>query len=89
MNKLTFFAVLPFSMMWKGYVLSVLWGWFAVTALYAPPLSVPAAIGITVMINFTTNKVGREAKDYYEFALIHAGRPAVALLIGWIIQFWM
>ena len=36
-------ALTPVSVIWNGYVLSILWGWFFVPALGLPPLSIPAS----------------------------------------------
>ena len=38
------------SMVWKGYVITILWAWFLVPAFSLPLLSVPVAIGISGII---------------------------------------
>lgn len=86
-------ALLVLSSMWRGYVLSVLWGWFAVPYLGAPPIGVAAAIGISLLVGMLTNhRTGNEAtKDgstserllsAMAIALI---APALTLLFGWIV----
>jgi len=35
-----------------GYVLSIMWGWFVVPLFNLPPLSVPYAIGIILVVSF-------------------------------------
>jgi len=42
------------AMLWSGFVVSVIWGWFVVTAFHAAPLSVPLAIGITILVRTIT-----------------------------------
>lgn len=83
--------VLVLSVIWDGYVLSVLWGWFAVPAFGLPALSVPMAIGVSLVVAAMTNhRTGKEAKDdeagfvaILTFALL---KPTVALLLGWIVK---
>lgn len=46
---------------WRGYVLSILWGWFAVPYLGAPPIGVAVAIGISLLVGMlTSNRTGNE-----------------------------
>lgn len=44
---------------WYGYVLSVLWAWFVVPAFEAPPLSIPYAIGIALLVGMFTRSLAR------------------------------
>ncbi|NOR58433.1 MAG: hypothetical protein GQ474_07920 [Sulfurimonas sp.] len=82
-------VLLPFSAIWSGYVLSVLWGWFAVTAFNLPALSVPTAIGITTIIRFVTYVIPREddrdsTTKAVEGVVYAALFPAVFLGYGWV-----
>ncbi len=71
---------------WRGYVLSILWGWFAVPAFGLPALSIPLAIGVALITgmlaeNSTTPK---ETDAGTTIAKIVLG-PALVLLVGWIV----
>ncbi len=90
------FVVLPFGVAWSGYVLSILWGWFLVPVFAVPVLSVPAAIGVALVVSYLTHQffescVENEGrKDFTKRIWHHVGfllfKPAIALLMGWIVM---
>lgn len=46
------FTVLVIAiMLLRGLVLSVLWGWFAVPIFHLPELSIPQAIGLSILVS--------------------------------------
>lgn len=75
----------------SGFVLSILWGWFAVP-LGIMSISIPHAIGISVLISSITQQIDsrKRTKDedttYYVSAII---RPFVVLLMGWVVKSFM
>ncbi len=86
------------SAVWSGYVLSILWAWFAVPAFAAPALSIPAAIGVALIVGFMTHQHQPEKKsgakpDGAAAGVAVAGhvflRPAFALAMGWVVKQWM
>ena len=86
-------VLIALSALWRGYVLSVLWGWFVVPAFGLPALSVPLAIGLSLIVSFLTmHKTGNEAEKDRELseAFIHsvvvaALVPAFVLFAGWVV----
>lgn len=62
---------------WSGYVLSVLWGWFAVPAFHLAPISIPLAIGITMIIRMLTYEMPQSQDKKSDTA------TALASLYGW------
>lgn len=82
------------SAIWSGYVLTVLWDWFVVQTFRLPHLSLPAAIGIAIVVRYLTwQPVESPDDDFAEAMIKGAGTalllPAFMLLFGWIVQFWM
>lgn len=71
----------------QGWVLSILWGWFAVP-LGAPAISIPGAIGMAILLSTMLMRRRREESDepWYEAFVFHATKPLVALGIGWIVK---
>lgn len=80
--------------LWRGYVLSILWGWFIVSLFHVPALSIPYALGISLILNLLTHGPEGHKKDptmsdtenmfaafVYSFILSSA-----ALGIGWIVK---
>lgn len=89
-------GVMVAGVMWSGFVLSILWGWFFVPALGVPVLSVPSAIGIALVVSYMTHQYQKKNKseiDGWEAvaeSLAHmAMKPAFALLVGWIVKQWI
>ena len=102
-GALAFFAIaflvamiIP-SVMWSGYVLSIMWGWFIVPTFGLPSLQVGVAIDISGIISFivptSDYKKKEEDEGIGEIVLggvIRAvGKPAIFLLFGWIVKSWM
>ncbi|MCU4119322.1 hypothetical protein [Variovorax sp. N23] len=79
------------SATWRGYVLSILWGWFMVPAFGLPGLTVPLAIGLALVIGFLTERSAKKKEDF-DWGIAIAQlifSPAIALLIGWIVTRFM
>jgi hypothetical protein len=77
--------------LWKGYVLSILWGWFIVPFFGLAPLTVPMAIGVVLIASFLTSRylhIEDERRPSEKLASV-AGHeflyPAVVLGVGWIV----
>ena len=76
----------------KGWVLSILWGWFVAPVFHLPQLSVVVAIGVSLALSYTIN--GMSAR---KSAPNNAGEDVITLLIGplfvlfigWIIHQFM
>lgn len=81
--------LIPPFMLWKGYVLSTLWAWFAVP-LGAPPVTTLQAIGVSLVAAFL--RPFPKAYDNFDLAE-HIGRglfdPALYLGVGWCVQVWL
>ena len=76
---------------YRGWVFSVLWGWFAVPVFALPSISIPAAIGLAAIVSMLTSHQTAENKDgdkWAKFGGVLLG-PAMVLLVGWIAKQWM
>lgn len=74
------------SIAWAGYVLSILWGWFAVPLFGLRVLSVPEAIGVALIVGAMARPYvpSREGDTGERIAMVFI-KPALALLIGWVV----
>jgi len=84
---LIFLALAVYAVVASGFVISILWGWFVVPLFGLPALSIPHAIGITLIISMARapqhqDKGSGESFSTKLSALFIA--PWMALLIGWI-----
>lgn len=89
----------PFLYALDGWVLSILWRWFIVP-FDAPVLSVPAAIGVSIVVGFLTHQItykhgrdGRSAGEQLEDSLSTIGTalvlPFITLLTGYIVSLFL
>lgn len=79
-------AIAAALIVYRGWVFSILWGWFAVPVFALPAISIPAAIGIAAIVSLLTSHTAAESKDgdrWSKFVGVLLG-PAMVLLVGWI-----
>lgn len=91
----SFIVVIVFASIWSGYALSVLWAWFIVPTFDLPLLSIPAAIGVSMIVSYMTHQTIPSDKDESFFEKIIKGileamlKPAFTLGFGWIVKSWL
>ncbi len=80
----------------NGWALSKLWSWFIVKTFEIPALSVPAAIGFVLVVNYLTIKLDGKKKDDREYwetllegAVISTLKPLAAVGFGAIVKLWL
>lgn len=78
----------------NAFVLIKLWGWFIVPFFGLPPLIIPVAIGIAMIVSFLAipiNTAKAEDDPAVKKGHIISGivRPFVILLLGWIVSSFM
>ena len=85
------FIAVPLIVLLKGFVLSVLWGWFAVTTFGLPELSIPTAIGVAMLAVFLVQHPWRKPEESTPSERIGraVGYNLFALLFGWIVQLFI
>ncbi len=91
--------LLVLSSIFNGYALSVLWGWFIVPTFGAPALGIVPAIGIAMVVSYLTHQKNESKKEdedddgigvkIFKLAIPVLGKPALALLFGWIVHLFM
>ena len=86
-------AIIGVGSIWSGYVLSVLWGWFIVPTFQLPILTIPVAIGISLVTHMlcasSSSSSGDTSKDTATLAVGLFLVPLVALALGWIVRGFM
>jgi len=76
----------------RGIVLVKLWQWFVVSSLGLPVLSIPVAIGISMIVSFlTTTRMPKEDDNFEPGKMlgIVVFYPLFVLFFGWIIHFFV
>lgn len=82
------------AMMFSGYILSIMWGWFVVPAFGLPQIQVATAIGLTGIFRFmapSSNCMKEEEDNSVKGVLANAIAkgfltPTVFLLLGWMVK---
>jgi len=80
-----------FFSIYRGFVLTLLWKWFAVPIFNLPSLSLVEAIGVSVLVGFLlggSRSYNDDNKDGKKLITAFMA-PAVALLLGWVVHLFM
>ena len=73
----------------NAFVVSVIWNWFMPVIFGLPFLTIPQAIGISLVIGcfiFIESKDAKTKKEKNEAMIGVVARPLFLLLIGWIVK---
>ena len=81
----------------NGWTLCVLWEWFIVPTFGCVGLSIPAAIGISLVVSYltTTTKTQREKEQrpfgemLLEGIITSTIKTVLALMFGYVVQYFM
>ena len=84
---------IPLSIVLKGWVMTILWGWFVVPLFHAPSLRIPYALGLSSVIAIfgPTPTAPANSKDS-SWAVLMTGilmAPLWSLAWGWLIHLWL
>lgn len=80
------------TMIWRGYVLSILWAWFVVPTFEVSEISAAAAMGLSMLIGLAvmaappTSDSDDVATRVAHNAAISFLTPLIALGIGWVLR---
>lgn len=85
------------GLIWKGYVFSILWEWFVIPVFELPLLTLIQATSFVLLINFMKASIPildytKEGWSNMKTLLYKTSWvilfPALALLVGWLIQLY-
>jgi len=75
---------------WGGIVLKVLWGWIVVPTFEMAELSLPAAIGVGLVVSFLTHQyVPTKDEDLPEILVHELLYPLIALVMGFVVHLFI
>ena len=80
-------ATLVIATLLRGWVFSILWGWFAVPIFGLPPLGIAQAIAVALIVSMLTHQYvpSKEKDTWGPWGAIFL-TPLFALGIGWIVK---
>ena len=91
---LMFPVLIAASSVWRGYVLTILWGWFVVPVFNLPVLNIATSIGFSLLIGMLTlHRTGIEAEKeclstiarFTSVMSVSFLGPLICLIYGWIV----
>lgn len=92
----TFLAAIALSSVIHGWALMKLWGWFIFPYFDVPMITIPVAIGISLIVGMLAVKsdsIDSNKKQSTEDAVAqlvgNVLSPVVVVLIGWIVTLFM
>jgi uncharacterized SAM-binding protein YcdF (DUF218 family) len=86
MIAIVFIAMAVLGALLEGWVLSVMWRWFIVP-LGVPALTIPAAIGVALVVGMLTHQTRNSDEIEWETLLASAFiNPLLALVVGWMLR---
>ncbi len=89
------FLMWPAIKLFFGGALSKLWAWFIVKTFGLPALTIPAAIGLAMVVNYLTQRFDPAKnddpywKDLVRSVVISTLKPLFALGFGAIVKLWL
>lgn len=75
----------------NGFALKVIWGWFMVPVFGLPALTIPAALGIGILVSYLTqNSVSPDQQTGRRWTAMQLlARPILALGLGALVHLFM
>lgn len=73
----------------NGWITSTFWDWFVIPLFGARVLSVPQAIGLSMLVGFVTHQVQPENKESTATKLVKMILyPGITLISGYVVHRW-
>lgn len=94
MDKLTKIIVtlfvIPVSIIYGGFVVSILWKWFIAPIFLLQHLTITQAIGLSLFITyFTINKETPSEASWEILISYMLMKPTIALASGWVVYMFL
>ena len=91
---IAFIALSPALIVWRGYALAVLWGWFVAPIFGLQALTILQAVGLGMVAAFlrgySDDNSEKPMRDRVRKWIIGAGvYPAAAIGFGWLVTLFM
>lgn len=92
----TIFFLMVYAAIVNGWALVKLWVWFVVPVFNVPALTIPTAIGISMVVEYLTHQHQENSDEDKDIALVIIKgaltatlKPLFALLFGVIVKAWI
>lgn len=89
-NKLFGMLVYGLLIIYDGWVISILWGWFVSSYFHLPPLSLAYAIGFMLIVTMFRSSFTSTREDLdIEKIMVEIFMPVFILVIGYLIHLFV
>lgn len=87
----TLFIVVPLSMIFSGFAISMLWDWFIVATFGLKALTIAQAIGLGLVVAYMAvpMRKGDDSWTLGEKIAIAIFKPLIFLGLGWVVHLFM
>lgn len=87
----TLFIIVPLSMIFSGFAISMLWDWFIVATFGLKALTIAQAIGMGLLVTYLTVTIrkGDGSWTLGEKIAISIFKPLIFLGLGWVVHLFM
>ncbi len=91
----TFLFMAILSTTYSGYALSVLYDWFIVTGFGVDSISIPTAIGVSIIVSYMATNEDYKSNDddksdvIARLAVKALLKPSAVLLVGWLVALFL
>lgn len=82
-------ALIALSSIWRGFVLTKLWLWFVVPQFHLLPLSIPVAIGLSLIAGMFSTTCKKDDEKFGAVVAKAIAIPALGLLFAWVVTLFM
>lgn len=90
-------CAIAIGVIYGGWVLCVLWGWFAVPLFGLQALTIAQGIGVRLVASYLTPRFSSDSKQYTDRPLYHLAKVLgtkilwgiFTLTIGWIVKHYI
>lgn len=98
---LGYLLLLPLNMILRGYALCALWAWFIVPQFEVKPLTIPIALGISILAAMLTKNINLDDKKteeqtdqkrltgFVQSAFVAILLPLMSLGGGWVVHLFV
>jgi hypothetical protein len=84
-------AGIPLAAISRGFVLSIMWSWFVVPVFHLPPLTIPYALGISMLMGalLDSESSERERKGVIGGMVFILLAPWFLLACAWVVTWFL
>lgn len=73
---------------YNGWAFATMWGWLIVPVFGLPLLTIPQAIGVSIVVTYPFMKIAKSEQEVHGWAVLWL-RPLFMMGIAWVVKFFI